>query len=382
MDALTRHLFLPLAVTVIATNVVLLGVFTLLALRPPEDTTTVPLSVFCIGVVIFLALAVRGRRRRRREIAEFTVKLARGAGAGALRDALAEAAGDPNLELAYWRARPEGWVDLAGQAVTLPESGRLVTIAHYRGRPSAAVICDPVLAIQTGVLDAALSAVSLSLENERLQAELRAYVDELRESRMRIATASDAERVRVGRDLHDGAQQRLIAIKLMLDTFAARADRGEGVGADEFARAGAELESVVDEIRAVSAGLNPPVLAQRGLASALEFAASRSPVPVRLQVDLPDDPPEPARSAVYFMVTELLTNVAKHSAAGAAVVSVGAVDGELRVEVSDDGVGGAEPRPGSGLVGLSDRAEALGGSLRVMGINGGGTRVQARVPIA
>jgi signal transduction histidine kinase len=206
-------------------------------------------------------------------------------------------------------------------------------------------------------------------------------VDELRESRMRIVTAADVERARVGRDLHDGAQQRLVAIKLMLDALAARVERGDPLGPDEFGKAGIELESVVEEIRAVSAGLNPPVLAERGLASALEFAASRSPVPVKLTVDLPQDPPEPARSTVYFMVTELLTNVAKHAGATVVSVAVAAVDGELQLAVSDDGVGGAEPRPGSGLVGLSDRAEALGGSLRVTGPAVGGTRIEARIPV-
>jgi signal transduction histidine kinase len=223
------------------------------------------------------------------------------------------------------------------------------------------------------------AAAGFALDNGRLRADLRARLEELHGSRRRVLEAGQRERQRLERDLHDGAQQRLIALSLDLGRLEHR------LGADPAAKtalaeAKREIARSLDELRQVARGLHPAVLSGHGLAVALESLAARAPVPVTLTVRLADRPPEGAEVAAYYVVCESLANIGKHAHASSASVTVFRRDGQVVAEVVDDGIGGADTERGTGLRGLADRVEALGGRLRVWTPHGGGTRVRAELP--
>ena len=211
----------------------------------------------------------------------------------------------------------------------------------------------------------------------RLDAELRARLVELRASRSRLVEAGDAERRRLERDLHDGAQSRLVALALLLRSARRRAD---GELAEMLDRAQAELQTSLVELRELARGIHPAVLSERGLEPALQALATRAPVPVTVQAQA-ERLPEPVETAAYFVVAEALTNVAKYAQATRATVVVRRSNGRVTVEVSDDGVGGADAAHGSGLRGLIDRVAALDGTLSLESPAGHGTRVQAEIPV-
>jgi signal transduction histidine kinase len=217
-------------------------------------------------------------------------------------------------------------------------------------------------------------------ENLRLDAELQQRLDELRDSRARIVEAGYAERKRVERDLHDGAQQRLVALALELQVVRAKLETDPNAATELLEAAADELTGATEELRELARGLHPPLLADRGLVPALEALARRAPVPVAVEVDVDGRAPEAIEAAAYFVVSEALTNVARHSRAEHAVVRVTRVDGRLSVEVEDNGAGGADVAAGSGLRGLADRVAALDGSLSVDSAPGRGTTVRATLP--
>jgi PAS domain S-box-containing protein len=204
--------------------------------------------------------------------------------------------------------------------------------------------------------------------------------EELAASRARIVEAGDAERRRLERNLHDGAQQRLVATSLSVRLAAARVDRDSQLRS-MLDRAGEELSLALEELRELARGLHPAILSDLGLGPALETLAERAPVPVAVDVALDGERlPEPVEAAAYYVVAEALTNMAKYAKASEARVRVGRADGRAFVEVADDGVGGADAKGGSGLRGLVDRVEALGGRLTVTSPAGAGTRVRAELP--
>jgi PAS domain S-box-containing protein len=216
-------------------------------------------------------------------------------------------------------------------------------------------------------------------ELHRLHAELQARLEELAASRARIVTAGDVERRRLERNLHDGAQQRLVALSLSLRLALQKLDSDPASAHDAFAEAGEELAVALDELRELARGLHPAILSDRGLRAAVEVLAGRVPIPV--EVDIPDERlPESVEAAAYYLIAEALTNVTKYADASAVRIRLAASDGSVVVEVSDDGVGGADPATGSGLRGLADRVEALGGSLEVTSPPGGGTSLRAEIP--
>jgi signal transduction histidine kinase len=221
---------------------------------------------------------------------------------------------------------------------------------------------------------------ALSAENEQLTAELQAKVEELRASRHRIVEAGYAERRRVERDLHDGAQQRLMALTMTLRLAREKLDAEPAASADLLDEAMEELAAATAELREFARGIHPVVLSDRGLAAALGGLAERSPVPVEIAAAPAERLPMPVESAAYFVVAESLTNVARYSGAKAATVRVERRNGTLEVEVSDDGAGGADPDAGTGLRGLADRVAALDGSFAVRSEAGEGTTVEARIP--
>ncbi len=298
------------------------------------------------------------------------------------RDALAEALGDQSLALAYWLPDSGRYVDARGHTVALPapDAGRAVTQIARDGAPVAAIVHDPALLEDRELVRTAGAAAALALENERLAAEVRARYDDLRAASERLVTAGDAARRRIERDLHDGAQQRLVSLSITLNLARRHAEPGSRTAA-LLEDAVGELTAGLAELRELARGLHPAVLTERGLDPALAGLVARAPLPVTLSPPLRRRLPPAVEVAAYFVVMEALTNVAKYASATAAEVTVQQIDGHIVIDVSDDGVGGADPAAGSGLTGLADRVVALGGRLEVESPPGGGTVVRAEVPV-
>jgi signal transduction histidine kinase len=298
-----------------------------------------------------------------------------------LRDALARALRDPSLALAYWLPEFESYADADGRPVVLPgeDDRRSVTLIDREGVPVAALLHDPALDEEQELLGAVTAGAGIALENERLHVELRARLEELRGSRARIVDAGQSERQRLERNLHDGAQQRLIALSLELGLLEARLE-GDPEARARLEEARREIATSLEELRAVARGIHPAVVSGHGLAVALEQLAARAAVPVKLSVQLAGRLPERLEVAAFYLVSESLANVAKHARATSATVEVARANGEVLVEVVDDGIGGADTELGTGLRGLADRVEALGGRLRVWSPRGGGTRLRAEIP--
>src|SRR5947207_927395 len=301
----------------------------------------------------------------------------------ALRDALARTLRDPSLELAYWLPQFETYTDVEGQPVDVDAlaRGRAKTPIDRAGEHVAALLHDRSLQDEPELLTAVTAAAGIAVENGRLQAELRARLEELRGSRARVIAAGQRERQRLERNLHDGAQQRLIALSLELSLLEQKlGDRPDATARLEQARS--EIALSLEELRAVARGIHPAVLSGHGLAVALESLAGGAAVPTRLVVEIDGRLPESVEVAAYYVVAESLTNITKHAHATDASVGVARVNGDLVVEIVDDGIGGADTEHGSGIRGLADRVEALGGRLRVWTPVGGGTRVKAEIPCA
>ena len=217
-------------------------------------------------------------------------------------------------------------------------------------------------------------------EVHRLNAELHERLEELAASRARIVTAGDVERRRLERNLHDGAQQRLVALSLSLRLALAKLESDPAAARAILAGAADELARALEELRELARGLHPAVLSDRGLRTAVEMLAGRAPVPIEI-AGIPDERlPAPVEAAAYYLIAEALTNVAKYAGASSVLIRVTATDARVVVEVSDDGVGGADAARGSGLRGLTDRVEALGGTLEVSSPAGGGTSLRAEIP--
>ena len=324
-------------------------------------------------------------RMARGAVANLAVELGEMPPPDRLRAALATALGDPSLAVLYWSPPFRTYVDADGASVDPLADGtdRLVTYLERDGRPLAAILHDPALAEDPGLVAAAAAVVGLTVDNERLAAEVREQLEAVRASRARIVEASDAERRRVERNLHDGAQQRLVALSLALRRAQAQLPAGAAPDAAvTLERAAGQLTAALAELRELARGIHPAILSEAGLGPALRSLVRDSALPVRARLDVPDGLGEPTAAAAYFVVAEALANVAKYAGAGSVEV-VAEVDGQqLRIEVRDDGVGGADPDGGSGLRGLADRVAALGGRLAVRSPVGGGTRVVARLPLA
>jgi signal transduction histidine kinase len=334
-----------------------------------------------LSIPVALALGLLWGDGGRGPVAGLVVELER-TPPGSVRDALARALGDPSLELALWLPERRTYVDAEGREVALPEpgKGRAVTTIGAAEAPVAALVHDPILLERRGLLAAAGAAARLALENERLQAELRAHLVELRATQARIVTAGDEERRRLERDLHDGVQQRLLSIGLSLQLVRAEVGANATGTVALVREAEAELGSALDDLRELAQGIHPAVLTEHGLGPALKTLATRSPVPVEIRRVPRERLPAPVEAAAYFVVSEALANAGKHACASAVTIDVRCDEGALVVDVEDDGRGGAQPRPGSGLAGLADRVHALSGELAIESEPGRGTHLSARVP--
>src|SRR6266508_2478979 len=339
-------------------------------------------TILDITAPIIFVWGLLSTRLARSAVGDLVVELERALPPGGLRAALARALGDPSLDVAYALEGEGRWVDADGIPVSLPGPGersvpRAVTVVDRDGEPLAALIHDP--ALDAGLVRAAGAAAGMAIANERLRAEVRAQLEEVRASRQRIVEAGDRERQRVERNLHDGAQQRLVTLSLVLAMLRDRPD-GDPATAVALADASAELKQAIEELRELARGIHPAMLTEEGLLAAGESLADRSSVPVRVLADIDGRLPEPIESSAYFVVSEALANVAKYACASGALVEISKRNGRLRVEISDDGKGGADAGRGSGLRGLGDRVSAGGGSRRVESPSGRGTRVIAEIP--
>ena len=339
------------------------------------------------GVYVAIPLVVLGGILRsllaRSTVADLFVELRAEPSSSELRDALARALGDPSLTLAYWLPEFRSWADVDGRPMRPPSEGedRATTMIDRNGKRVAVLIHDPALFDEQELLGAVSAAAGIAIENEHLHVELRARLEELRGSRSRVIEAGQRERQRLERNLHDGAQQRLIALALELGMLEEELG-AEGDARVRLAQAKQEIAISLGELREVAQGIHPAVVSGHGLAVALEQLAARAPVPVRLTVEMDERLPESVEVAAYFLVSETLANVAKHACASVATIAINRESERVVIEVVDDGVGGADTECGSGLRGLADRVEALDGWLRIWSPSGGGTRVRAEIPCA
>lgn len=328
-------------------------------------------------------LGVLRLRSGRAVVADLVLQLTDAPPRERLRESLAHALGDPTLTVAYWSMELGAYVDDQGRTVQVREHdpARAVTVLDQRGEPLALIAHDAALLEDPGLVQSVGAAVRMAVENERLREELEARLREVEASRARIVEATDEERRRVERDLHDGAQQRLLTLSLALKMARAQAFATDDPKLQEtLVLADAELKRALVEIRELARGIHPAVLSRSGLAAALRSLAERSSVPVDI-VDAPTDRfPASVEATVYFLVSEALANVSKHARASRVTVSVAPSNSALRVEIRDDGEGGADPQRGSGLLGLRDRVVALGGRFQLESPPGRGTVIQAEVP--
>jgi signal transduction histidine kinase len=333
--------------------------------------------VFPVG---FLLSLVRIRLARG-SIAELALELGRGVPLGGLRETLARALRDPTLVLAYPSASGAGFVDPDGQSIEIPSGemrDRGVARLERDGEMLAVLAYDSALDQEDpGRVSAVASMARMALENERLAAQVRAQLEEVRASRTRIVEAGDAERRRIERDLHDGAQQRLVALAMRLD----QARLGSAGAATLIDETTAELLRAIREVRDLARGLHPTILTDAGLAAAVEALAERTPFPVVVNVTDSRFAPE-IEAAAYYVVAEGLTNIARYAGAAEARVEASANDGRLVVTVTDNGRGGADPAAGSGLRGLMDRLAAIDGELSVNSPLGEGTTLRATFPVS
>lgn len=340
--------------------------------------TTISLALFATVPLAFLVGVLR-RRLSQASVGPLVIELGT-AHPASVRDALARTLHDPSLELAYWNPASGGYVDEAGRAVVVaPSPGRATTVVEHAGARLAVLTHDPSLDDDPALIRSACAAAGIALANERLQATLRRQLEELRASRARIVAAGDAERRRLERNLHDGAQQRLVSLALSINMAHTKL-AGDVDEADRLLRqAGVEAKAALEELRELARGIHPTIL-DRGLEPALGALVARCPVRAELAYHLDARPPQAVEAACYYVVAEALANVTKHARASTVEITVSSSDGSVLVDVGDDGIGGATASDGSGLSGLRDRVEALDGTLEIHSPRGGGTHVRATIP--
>jgi len=365
---IARRLATPIAVasSVVCLAVIVELIATVMSASPGTMTKIYTIEVFLqLGVPLAFVISVMRRRFARTRIVGLLLHLQGPARLSSVTSALRSVFEDPELEIVDPPA--EG-----GDRLCLP-------IRSNSGEQLAVVLADPSLSPHDDLVRAALTASSFALENAQLEAALRAQLQEVRESRLRIIEAGVAERRRLERDLHDGTQQRLLGLKIMLAT--AEADIHDAPARAVIGRIRSELAAVLDELRDLAHGIHPAVLSQVGLARAVQSLAERYTTPI--EIDLPPGRlPESAELTAYFVIAEAITNAIKHACADEITVTGAQADGWLRVEIADDGKGGASASAGTGISGVIDRVRGVGGDVTLESPAGHGTRIQVSIPCA
>jgi signal transduction histidine kinase len=304
-----------------------------------------------------------------------------------LETALADAFEDPTIEIVYWLDdSDQHWVDAHGALVRPPPegSGRALTEVRDGGAPVAAIIHDAGLRDDDAFIATATAYALMTLDNQRLAAQTRGLLREVSESRRRIQATADDERRRIERDLHDGAQQRLVALRIKLELEAEQTERGDPERAATLRRLGSDVEDAIDEMRSLARGIYPAALADRGLVDALRGAALQSPLPTTLLAAGVGRYSREIETTAYFCCLEALQNAAKHAVgAGAAVIDLSDTGSVLRMEVRDDGAGfdAADVEERTGFVNMRDRLAAVAGELVTISSPGRGTRIVASIPL-
>ena len=335
------------------------------------------------GVALAALNALPARTATGSAVADLVVEIGGAGGPAPVRDALAKALGDPSLVVAYRVGPQEGYVDEQGRPVANPSAGRgrVVTYVEGDGQRMAALAYDPAAIDDPRLVDEVATAARLSVANARLRAHVAAQLDDLRASRRRLLDAADDERARLEQRLHDGAEQRLDAFERLLSRARQEARAtGDDTGCKLLDTAAQELVRARADVRAIARGLHPRTLSERGLRAAVTELAEGSPLAVDLTA--PDGRfPQAVEATAYFVCAEALANVGKYAGARRVGCRLTSEDGVLRVTVQDDGVGGADVAAGTGLRGLADRVNAVGGELRVVSPLDGGTTVTAEIPV-
>lgn len=385
-----RHLLGPVLIAGVVSGLVpLYGVWYPLSMLGLIDAipeaTSVPVfwATNSLRVLVPIAMLVGILRQRasRTAVAGVVATVGHETTPGELERALGSAVSDPTLRVLAWDEASAAYLDESGATVVDPASGTGLAVTPIRSgdRLLGAIVHDPALLEDPTIIAAGVSLTRLVLDNERLARELRKQLEEVRASRARIVEAGDLERRRIERDLHDGVQQRLLALALSLRRGAAL-EPADSRARAALAKGADEAVAVVEDVRELAQGIHPAVLSEAGLGPALRGLADRSPVPVVLDLHLDGTLAPGAAATAYFVASEALANVAKHASASG--VWIRAIEGrdELQITVEDDGRGGADPA-GHGLRGLDDRLSAIGAALAVRDRPGGGTTVEARIPV-
>lgn len=342
------------------------------------------ITVFTVSLLLLPLLLVLGLTRlrsRRARIGDLVLELGELPTPERLQAALARTLGDPSLEVGIWVPEVKRYLGANGRTIVPPEEdpNRVTTTLERHGERLAIIVHDPALLDDTAMIGSVTAATRLAVENEKLQRDLLDQLVEVHDSRARIIEAADEERKRIERNLHDGAQQRLVSLSLALQLVESKLE-GAPEAKTSLTKVRAELDDTLRELRELARGMYPAILTDQGLEVAVEALADRSRLPVEVDIDLAGDVPEKVQAAAYFAISEALTNAARHSQASAATTRVYQDDGVLVAEVEDDGLGGASLEEGSGLRGLADRVHALGGDLTIDSGPGKGTRLVIRLP--
>ena len=296
----------------------------------------------------------------------------------AIGSVVAEALGDPLADLYFWLPETEAYADATGEAVEPPLDARARREIRRDDTRTALLLHDPTLLERRDLLDGVLSAAGLSIEMARLRVEVRIQLAEVEASRTRIVEAGYEERRRLERDLHDGAQQRLVSLGVQLRRLQMSLPREAQILSPALDQIVDEVGSAIGDLRQIAAGVRPARL-DDGLAAALRDLARTTPVP--LEVDAPQERVAASvEAAAYFVACEAITNAVKHGSASKVAVRAHRENGTLHVRITDDGIGGATVRRGSGLAGLRDRVAAHGGTFEIVSPRGGGTTLQVAIP--
>lgn len=346
-----------------------------------EGTRWITFALIGLAPIVFLAGLLEAKLGRA-SVAELLVDLGINPGPAELQESVARTLRDSSAKLAYWLPEFGSYADVDGQQVDVEEvPGRAATPIVKDGVPVAVLLHDAALTDEPRLLGPVAAATAMTIQNAQLQVELKARLEELRGSRIRIFEAEQLERRRLERDLHDGAQQRLIALSMRLGELRDQLE-GDTLLVARIDAARQEVTASLAELRDLAHGIHPASVTDHGLAVALESVTTRATVPVDLIGITQDRLPQAVELAAFFIVCEALSNTSKHARASSAVVQLDRESTNLIVEVRDDGIGGASLDAGTGLRGLADRVEALGGRLRIWSPVGQGTRIRAEIPCA